>query len=441
MEVKKYQLEPMPRLITGVDSQDTIFLLVKIGNGQVGGNSVTSKSKLLAKGDLTQLTYIGKAADLSGNEIEIETNVLDVNAFTNVCVITTTFTNQNNKVLFSKIDNGEAPVNGIANFIAKYIFTFIFVLCIAFLNTNLYAQENTGNITFQSLETPSSPGFILFDQSPASIEKPTTPQGLGLSLLGFQQNGGALEFAPFWLTTHPELTAKTMYQNNFPVLYNFAFSIASTKTDSSNYYAVGLRTRLFQTFGSNQTERLFFLEKQIQNELSKNIDSIDLEKVEILRQEYVGVIEKPIFTVDFAAALGGSSTTNTFDKIELNRWAVWMSLNWRPPKTNDFYVTVLTRYINNKKFENYKPNSELLDVGSRLNYDFSKFSVSLEYLQRINFSDNNSNDFRIAFIGSYKLSENIYLTSTFGKNFAGVNNIIALAGINFGFSKSKINPF
>jgi len=177
---------------------------------------------LLAKGDLTQLTYIGKAADLSGNEIEIETNVLDVNAFTNVCVITTTFTNQNNKVLFSKIDNGEAPVNGIANFIAKYIFTFIFVLCIAFLNTNLYAQENTGNITFQSLETPSSPGFILFDQSPASIEKPTTPQGLGLSLLGFQQNGGALEFAPFWLTTHPELTAKTMYQNNFPVS-NFWF--------------------------------------------------------------------------------------------------------------------------------------------------------------------------------------------------------------------------
>jgi hypothetical protein len=223
-------------------------------------------------------------------------------------------------------------------------------------------------------------------------------------------------------------------------LYNLSFSIATVKTDSSNYFAGGFRTRLFQTFGSNQAERFASLEKEIITELSKDGDSIDLKKVEKLRQEYVGITEKPIFTVDIATALGGSSVTNTFDKTEMNRWAAWMSLNWRP-KGDNFYVTGLTRYINNKKFENYKPHSELLDIGTRLNYDISKFCLSLEYLHRINLSDNNETNYRIALIGGYKLSENIYLTSTFGKNFAGVNNIIAVAGINFGFSESKIKPF
>lgn len=440
MEVKKHLLEPTPRQIAGVGNQDSIYLSVKIGNGQIGGNSVKNNAKLLAKGDLTQLTFIGNAAELKGSEIEVETNILDVNAFTNECVITTTFTNQNNKVLFTKIDNGDAPADGIASFKAKYIFTLIIILFISVFNINLYAQDKADNIKFQSLETPSSPGFILLDQSPSSVEKPTTPQGLGLSLLGIQRNGGALEFAPFWLAIHPGLTAKAMSQNKFPILYNLSFSIATVKTDSSNYFAGGFRTRLFQTFGSSQAERLTSLEKEIVAELSKDGDSIDLKKVEKLRQEYVGITEKPIFTVDIATALGGSSVTNTFDKTEMNRWAAWMSLNWRP-KGDDFYVTGLTRYINNKKFENSKPHSELLDIGTRLNYDISKFCLSLEYLHRINLSDNNETNYRIALIGGYKLSENIYLTSTFGKNFAGVNNIIAVAGINFGFSESKIKPF
>jgi hypothetical protein len=53
----------------------------------------------------------------------------------------------------------------------------------------------------------------------------------------------------------------------------------------------------------------------------------------------------------------------------------------------------------------------------------------------------NGEDNRIAVVGSYAFSDNMYITTTLGKNFSQVNNIIALAGINFGVSKTKIKAF
>lgn len=167
---------------------------------------------------------------------------------------------------------------------------------------------------------------------------------------------------------------------------------------------------------------------------------LDTIKIKTLQKSYSELIGKPIFTIDFAGAIGGGSNTNSFSDAKINRWAAWLSFNWRP-KGDDFYITALTRYINNEKFENYTVQADLLDIGTRLNYDILKFCLSLEYLQRFNLTKNNAPDYRIAIIGSYKLSDNIYFTTTFGKNFSDVNNIVALAGINFGISKSKITAY
>ena len=97
--------------------------------------------------------------------------------------------------------------------------------------------------------------------------------------------------------------------------------------------------------------------------------------------------------------------------------------------------------INNEKFEGYSVKANLFDIGTRANYDLNKLCLSVEYLQRFNLTKNNGSDYRIAVIGSYQLSDNFYFTTTFGKNFSQVNNIIAMAGINFGISKSKVKAF
>lgn len=438
MDIKVHKLEPNPRHLEGLDSHDEIYITIEIGNGQIGGSKVTQGDNVLAKGRMTDPTFIGNCSDLRHHIIDVQTNILDVNSFTNMCVLTTTFYNQNNKKLFTKIDKGEASENGIASFKGKYILnmviTIFFLLCSAPFVT---AQNSVNELDFQDLATPSSPGFILLDTAPAAIERPTTPQGFGASVLGFfQGTGGALEVAPFWLMTHPKLTAEKMYKNKMPILYNFSISAATVETDSSNYVAAGFRTRIFQSYSKINNAKL----DSIRGELEMALADLDTIKIKELLPHYLGLIEKPVFTVDLAAAIGGGTVTNSFKDLNLNRWAAWCSFNYRP-KGNDFYLTALARYINNNQFEEYTAEADLLDLGTRLNYDINKFCISIEYLNRIDSSSNDSSGYRLAAIGSYQISDNFYLTSTFGKNFSDIDNIIALAGINFGFSQTKIKAY
>ncbi len=326
METIEYDLEPVPREVVGRSDNDIIYVSVRIGNGQIGGNTVRSGEKLVAKGNLSESTLIGMINELD-DEVAIVTNVLDVNAFTNNCVITTTFRNQDNQVLFSRVDSGEAPESGIASFRGKYLLKILTLIVVffCFAHFSLFAQNESGNVTFESLETPSSPGLILIDKTPSSIEKPTTPQGFGLSMVSFiQGSGGAVDITPFWLAKHPNLTAKKMVLNKFPVLYTSSVSLADVREESVNYIAGGIRTRLFQSYGKEQMVLLDTLKVHIERELS-NIEKLDLKKIEKLRKQYVELTESPLVSIDLAAALAGSTPDNSYKNLELNRWAAWIS--------------------------------------------------------------------------------------------------------------------
>ena len=123
MEIKEYDLKPIPRKLETKGNQDEIYLSIKIGNGQIGGNRVSIDGKVIAKGNLTEPTYIGGFELLKDKVLSIETNVLDVNGFTNRCVITTSIVNQDNEELYSKIDKGDAPENGVASFKGCLLYT------------------------------------------------------------------------------------------------------------------------------------------------------------------------------------------------------------------------------------------------------------------------------------------------------------------------------
>lgn len=439
METNNYELQPNPRIFNTNSTTDEIYLTVKIGNGQIGGNKVSLSDELLAKGSLTEPVYIGNSATLSNREIEIATNVLDVNTFTNRCVITTSFLNQDNVELYSKIDKGDAPESGIASFKGKYMINFIvaLLLLLAAGQCHLSAQDPSKEIEFDKLETPSSPGLMLYDQAASSIEKPTTPQGLGISLLGIGQNGGALECAPYWLCDHSDLSAKDMYTDNIPIFTHFAVSIASVKTDTLSIMSGGLRMRLYQSFGNNVKD-MDSCRKRLEELLA---DPAENEaKIDSLRTAYVKCIQNPIISVDLAAAFGGSSIEKSYEGLSLDRWAWWLSINWRP-EGRDFYATILSRYTNREELKGSNIRTDLVDFGARINYDVSKITLSMEYVRRLSMTNDISDDYRLAAVFGYQVSENIFVTSTFGKNYSDVNNIIALAGVNFGFSQKKMKAF
>ena len=442
MEITKFDLAPNPREIVVSSPDSEIYLTITIGNGQIGGSKVKDGDTYLAKGDLSTQISLGKASVLKDKILDFRTNVLDVNQSTNKCIISTRIVNENHKVLFSKTDNGDAPADGIASFIGSYIVRVTSVLLVLLMNTMAFAQND---LSFESMQTPASPGFILLDQTPSAIERPTTPQGFGTSVLGlFSGSGGAMEVAPYWLMNHANLSAEDMYKKHGALIQNFAISDAHDVDESVGYVSFGARTRLFRTYGKKQIAKLDSLKTVLINLLADIDDassSGELDAIDVVRKEYADLILKPIFTIDLAGATAGSSATNSYNDLQSSRWGIWASLNWRP-KGNDFYVTVLGRYIGNNRFAGYTNNSNLVDIGARANYDIGKFSASFEYLQRFDLvSTSTTVDNRLAAIGSYQLSDKFYLTATFGKDFSNVNNMIAMAGVNFGFSQSKVKAF
>lgn len=440
METEEYELEPQPRELLKSGSNEDIYLSIKIGNGQIGGNVVQSENgAVVAKGDFTEPVYLGNSNGLKGKLLMVTTNILDVNSATNNCVLTTTFQSESQDVLFSKIDSGEAPLNGVASFIGTYLIkTLVLFFGISIFFMQSVVSQSNNELELKDLETPTSPGFILFDETPSSIEKPSSPKALGISLLGLQNSGGAIEFAPYWLKDRPNLTAQKIYRKDGSyklALSNLGISLAAINNDSITKIAIGLRTRFIEHYSKKDILKLDSMRIEIIKLLSNT--TLDLDAIEKKRKEYTEKLDAPLFSLDLAAALGGESVTNSFQNLQLNRWAVWLSGNLRL-KGKNLFLTGVTRYINSEIQNGEQFEADLVDIGLRLNKEISKISISIEYLQRLNLTSNDYSDNRIAAIGSYKVSEGIYLTSTIGKNFTDVENIILLAGINFGFSKKKV---
>ncbi len=454
MENEIYELKPIPREVK-VNKDDEIYLSVTIGNAQIGTNTVSYKNQTLVKGDLKDSAYLGEVKDLNGDTIKVITKVLDANPSTDNCVITTKFLNQNDDVLFSKKDRGVAPTNGIAFFIGLYKLKILslIIMCFLLLPGIAFGQEEKSTIDFEDILIPISPGFILLEETPAVIERPSTPQALGLSLLGIEDESFAVEFAPYWLTDKPDLTALDYYSGKKPIFSNFSISLASVNSDTSSYVSIGFRTRLLEVYSKETRNKLSTMISEIQDTLNlikschpiydpcSKADSTQniraSKNLKTQKNEFDDTIEKPILSIDIASALAGGTDTRVTEDITLSRWAAWANLNWRPNADN-FYLTILSKYTRNVEFEGYDPDTDLADLGTRFNYDFVPFTVSLEYIQRLNLTEDIYDDYRLAIVGNYKISDSLYLTTTFGKNFTDVDNIIALAGINFGLSKRKI---
>ena len=220
-----------------------------------------------------------------------------------------------------------------------------------------------------------------------------------------------------------------------PFFSHLGVSVAIVKSELSTQVGAGMRTRLFRSYGSEGEAQYNAYEEDILNALME--DTLNLAKLEQLRMEYIHFVEHPTFAIDIAFAIGAEAQTNSFDSLQLNRWATWVNFNWRP-KAGDFYFTLQTRYLN---MEDPLEGSDMnmADIGSRFNYDIKDFTVSVEYLRRLNFTQEDYSEYRLAAICSYEIADNIFLSSTIGKNFSAANDIIALAGVNFGVSKSKLS--
>lgn len=402
----------LPEQTINVSQDDNLYVSIKIGNGQIGGSIITNLGKVITKGVMSELTHFGNLRTLEEDKVTIRTNILDVNAYSNNCVMSTTITNQDNKVLYSKIDNENAPSNGVLSFVAKYVFKVlsVFLIFAIFSGNPAYSQNS---------KTPN-PSLMLFDNG--HTNSPGELSDLSISLLGVIESGGSIEFSPFWLIPHPELTIDNVYKSKFPILYNSSISVASLKLDSVNNFALGFRTRIFQHRNNISLRHIDSLKTQIQGILSE--PDIDTTKLKSYREAFVYAAERPTFYAELAGASG--SEFEAFKDIVFNRYSLWINMVYR--QSDNIYFSGILRYSN----DNTKSRIQFFDTGLSINYEKPNFYFGLELAKRFQKESN----LKIVFASSLKLNEFIFLSCALGKNFN--NSLIAIGGVNVGLTFEKL---
>lgn len=142
-------------------------------------------------------------------------------------------------------------------------------------------------VELDNLHTPTSPAFTLLGVSPTDIARPSTPRALATDLVSKTNRGSiipnnyALEFAPYWLVSHPSLSYQE-YTDPSPVqsvMQSFSISFGTSRPDTtsdtaSTGLAVGIR---FLPLAGHASAKF--------RDLEQNLDSIQRTRPDLIRHQ------------------------------------------------------------------------------------------------------------------------------------------------------------
>jgi hypothetical protein len=366
-------------------------------------------------------------------------------------------------------------------------------LVLVFLTVSItaaFAQSDT-KITIDDLSAPQSPAFVLLGVSPANVERPETPKAFALNLLdkvttsnGLPRNY-ALEVAPYWLASHPNLQFAD-YQNpnvRRSILQTLLISVGTapipgaTETDDPIGTKIGLgaRTAIFNGRANSGITRLV-----------KQIESIDDEVFDLMEKEDdlleavkanpndkqaaadLAAVQKSIVdtrakteslalqiqTLDaervgfFLNIAGGQVWTVLEDDIrqsQTEKRGIWVtpSYRWRgcaDDKDCESSVDAIAVVRALKE----PANDTVWDYGGRLVWKGNKeFNVSLEALRRHQTGSATEDDDSNRTVGvlEYRIREDLILFGSFGQDFkqvTGTKPLVSFLGLNLGFGKKAV---
>lgn len=296
------------------------------------------------------------------------------------------------------------------------------------------ANSQTQVPKLDELNIPSSPAFVLLDESPANIEKPTNPKAFAISLLNVGKNGGAIETTPYWLTNHANYTFTNDVENHFPVLQTFAISLASLKNSDTTTVSFGFRVQLFRKY-INEDE-IIKIKNNILDLLSvEDISKIDTVAIKKERAKLDAERGRTKYNLELAGAYASQGTN--YENLSGNKLGIWTNFKYTPMPNSFLDIVALARYSKTiNGLENQSSNSSFLDFGAGLSRQGSNYDVQLEYIYRRDTTLDTNYD-RLAFIVNYQIISGLVAVASFGKNFDEQNDIFTAFGIKFGISNRK----
>lgn len=250
------------------------------------------------------------------------------------------------------------------------LFCLIVIVVTFFSNTAIVlAQEES--IEVKELRVPISPAINLLGVAPVEVAQPTAPKAFGLTVLesatnsqGDFPNNFALEFAPYWWFSHPNLSFEEYYEKTGfgqAILQNLSFSVGTTSTTIVNgdeevegsRIGFGARTSLLAGNKNPLMDRKIqeYLDlasrcKRELQDLNPELDVTDTEPIESgaeilpdcsVQDEKIAKLEeienlgldRVGWQLDAANAYIFDSPDNNIDELDLSRIGVWLTASYR----------------------------------------------------------------------------------------------------------------
>lgn len=367
------------------------------------------------------------------------------------------------------------------------ISAFALLLCLA--HAAAMAQvPDTVRISMDNPGIPTSPGFILLDESPSVIDHPSSPKAFVAAIYNnYRQAGGfpssyGVEFTPFWFFRHPKMTAfrymgydqPTGKQLPFSHIKKASLSLAyvsqpdEASTADISSIAFGIRTTLFSIRSKENIAALQAANEQVVmklRDLNRRIIELDPlapdyhQKVQQIIDHYEedpGLLQaeeglrmqmevKPLLAVDAAFAYSMFFLDNTFSDRHFGRLGIWAVANYSQPLGKDpvtvnyLSLSAILRYLRDGTEPESPGNygvSNHVDFGAKARLELNKLSLAVEYVRREG-NEPAEGSFRAVGMIDYRLSPSFALNASFGRNFGQEQNLITLFGLSFGLNSGN----
>lgn len=350
----------------------------------------------------------------------------------------------------------------------------IITLALVIYSSSLIAQSNATSTDLKEIEIANSSALSLLDNTAAIITSNPAVKEFNintenLSKISFDYsvifNRNQLDGLGFYglgdsVSNFKRVTFEKMWRPNL--------SGAISQNDSTTSVAIGINTNLLTIFSKNKKE-LTDSYNDFKEAYQKMIDSVEaviinqypdlqrsspefrnkresiLESIKMdAPEEFAEILQKPLFTLDVAAAYSLLYPDNKFSHNQSDRLGVWSTatFSFKTVKDNGNYINfyAFARYLKDdsvyqETLGDYSDTFEYFDYGGKGQLDFKKLSIGYEYIKRTGDGD----DYRSVGLVQYKINENVYFTGGFGKNFESENgdDLLTLFGIRWGFDKKN----
>ena len=349
---------------------------------------------------------------------------------------------------------------------------------------------------FNRLRTPESPAFHILGISPSAIARPTSPKAFAFSFLNSLReqeqlslipSNFAIEVNPYWWASHPDLSFREYQAGGIRNLYR-SLTVSLATADSTldgpqgarsfRRIALGVRTSLFgrqqepaclqdiaaivQPLNSQFTERIALaiardaglardrerldaLNREVFQQLLDSLPPDRKAQLSRSRQDCTDQIaDRRGFVVSFAAAAG-------FGFLELadpgalfptpdgglNTLGLWITPSWLSGRFSAIGVARLA-------WQDMATDTRTAwDFGARAVYSYSRYAASAEGLyRRRSAGDGDETQYRLATVFDIRVSTDLWLTATFGKDFEAAEGggLIALANLQWNLGKPGPRP-